>query len=100
MAKNDTYSVHSRGKKQLRHPTAETPGEEFAVTKFDRLGCEVIVYFVTVSQFGAECSCPASSRPTCRHREMVRIFYDADRLSTNWRYKFDEKIAAKKWIKP
>ena len=42
------------------------------------------------------CSCPAGSRPTCRHRQMLQLFQDMKRVDTNWFYNFDYKA----WIRP
>lgn len=83
MAKGDTYSVHRYS-------------DQFAVTKFDKLGGEASVYFVSQGDHD-ECTCYASNKPDCRHRQMVRVFQEAERVDTNWRYNYDEKIEARKW---
>lgn len=37
------------------------------------------------------CDCPAGQRHTCRHREMLPIFLDTNRVNTNWFYDYDAK---------
>jgi hypothetical protein len=97
MAKGDEYAVHYKGKKLLDDFRGDRiTGDEYVVTKFGKMGDED-VYFVTQSTFGDECTCKASNRYSCRHRQMVYIFRTAKRLNTNWRYNFDEKIEARKW---
>jgi len=32
----------------------------------------------------AECTCPAGTRPTCRHRQMLPSFLATDRIDTDW----------------
>jgi hypothetical protein len=98
MAKGDTYSVHEQGKKLLDEYRGDRIyGNVFGVTKFDKLGAEEIVHFVTQSTFGDECTCKAAHRADCRHRQMVYIFKAANRLNTEWRYNYDEKVEPKKW---
>jgi hypothetical protein len=84
MAKGDTYSV-SRYNGQ------------YAVTKYDKLGGEGDVYFVTQDFKGDTCTCYASNKQDCRHRQMVRIFQDKKRVDSDWRFNYDEKIEAKRW---
>jgi hypothetical protein len=62
MAKKDTYSVHTKA------------AEVFSVLKYDALGEATGVYTVMSSPNGFQCDCPAASRGTCRHREMVQLF--------------------------
>jgi len=98
MAKGDTYSVHYLGKKLLDDFRGDRiHGDEYAVTKFDKMGGEADVYRVVRSTFGEECTCKAANRHTCRHREMVNVFLKAERVNGNWRYNYDEKVEANRW---
>lgn len=38
-----------------------------------------------------ECECPAGSRPTCRHRQMIPIMLDNDLVDTAGFYDFDRR---------
>jgi hypothetical protein len=84
MAKSDTYSVHRYN-------------GQYAVTKFDKLDVERGMYLV--SQYGDRdtCTCYASNKPDCRHRQMVRTFQEKNRVDSDWRYNYDEKVEPKKW---
>jgi len=98
MAKGDTYAVNYRGKTLLDEYRGDrVQGDEYAVTKFDKLGGEADVYFVVRSTFGEDCTCKAAHRITCRHRQMVNIFLQAERVNGNWRYNYDEKVEPKRW---
>lgn len=41
------------------------------------------------------CSCPASTRPTCRHRDMFQLFTEGEMVDSNRWYSFDSGT----WIK-
>lgn len=41
-----------------------------------------------------ECSCFASNKPTCRHRQMIPEFEVEDRFNSHWFYSFDKGV----WI--
>lgn len=64
----------------------ETPGT-YLFTKFDE-DLNIVddsVYLTSES----ECTCPAGSRATCRHRQMLPIFLAYDRIDTGWFYQFE-----------
>lgn len=42
------------------------------------------------------CTCFAGSKPTCRHRQMLRLFQAEDRVGKGWLYHFDNK----QWYPP
>lgn len=59
---------------------------EYRITKFDDdlnpvEGSSYIVSF-------EECTCPAGSRPTCRHRQMLPVMID--RMDTPWFYDYED----------
>lgn len=69
----------------------------FEVKKFDKDFNFLQQYFVT--ELGADsanmiCTCPAGAKPTCRHRQMVRLFEAEGKLNTGEFYHFDKK----KWL--
>lgn len=96
MAKKDTYSVHYQKQKLLDQFRGDRIyGDEYAVIKYDDLGAETGVYHVVMSTLGDMCDCPASQRPTCRHREMVYIFKDQGMMDKeDVRYSYD----AHQWV--
>jgi hypothetical protein len=91
MAKKDTYSVHSKGKKVLDDFRGDRiTGDVFAVIKYDAMGGEAGAYNVITSTIGDRCDCPAGQKQTCRHREMVYIFKEQGELdSQTARYSYD-----------
>lgn len=81
MASKDVYTVS-----QL--------GLVFEVKKFDEDFNYLQTYHATeMGQNDANmiCSCPAGSKPTCRHRQMARIFEAEEKLGTGEFYHFDKK---------
>src|SRR5712692_5314182 len=74
----------------------------YAITKFDDDLEVQSTYVMTRQEIPGRaigmirCSCPASGRPTCRHREMVPLFILTNRVDTGWFYDHD----AMKWYPP
>ena len=63
----------------LRHD-----GNQYRVTKFDTDLNVESSYLMTAT----ECTCPAGSRPTCRHRQMFRDLLP--RIGSHWMFDFDQ----------
>lgn len=61
-----------------------TDGDEYRITKFID-GNPESSYLLS----HAECQCPAGSRPTCRHRQMLPHMIQCDVVNTHWFYNFD-----------
>lgn len=59
-------------------------GDEWRISKFDSDFNVESSYLTTLT----ECECPAGSRDTCRHRQMLPRFL-ARGLSADWFYDFD-----------
>ena|ERR1700692_63510 len=59
-------------------------GDQFRITKFDSDFNVGSSYLCTAH----ECECPAGSRDTCRHRQMLPKFLSRG-LSAEWFYDFD-----------
>jgi hypothetical protein len=93
MAKKDTYSIHYQKQTLIdQYRGDRVYGDEYAVIKYDSLGIEADIYHVVCSTLGDMCTCPASQRPTCRHREMVYIFKDTGMMDRETaRYNYDTK---------
>lgn len=53
-------------------------GDEYRITKFNRDGDTESSYLCS----HAECTCPAGSRPTCRHRQMLPAFLDLNLVNS------------------
>jgi len=81
------------GRQNIYTVLTGTP-ENWAVTKMTRDWEVEDTYYVnkTVSV----CSCFAGSKPTCRHRQLVGIFQDANAIDSRRAYDFDRG----KWIDP
>jgi hypothetical protein len=60
-------------------------GDEYRITKFDS-DMEVISSYLCTT---TECDCPAGSRPSCRHRQMLPSFISRDMIDKPWLYDFD-----------
>lgn len=56
------------------------PGASFRITKLDADYRVEATYLVSSS----ECSCPAGSRPTCRHRQMLPFFLAKGHVDNGW----------------
>lgn len=70
----------------------------YTVRKFDE-GSGILVETYTVSEITESamvCTCFAGGRPTCRHRQMLRLFQAEERVGQGWMYKYDAKI----WVPP
>lgn len=59
-------------------------GDEYRITKFVD-GEPEGSYLCTFE----ECECPAGSRPTCRHRQMLPKFIQRGAVDVGWWYDFD-----------
>lgn len=67
----------------------------FKITKFDSdLNPESSYDISRSGSYEWTCTCPASHRSTCRHRQMVPLM--VDRVDTGWFYNFDSKL----WVDP
>jgi hypothetical protein len=71
---------------------AKTSNGAFRITKFDG-NLEVESSYLTTVK---ECECPAGSRPTCRHRQMLPEFIAHERVDTYWFLDWDHR----KWADP
>jgi hypothetical protein len=60
-------------------------GDQYRITKFDEDMNPQGSYLVTLD----ECDCPASVRPTCRHRQMLPKFLARSHVGDEWFYDFD-----------
>ena len=65
---------------------------EFLITKFDRDYNPEVTYALTRS----ECSCPRSHKTGCRHRTMLPLFQQTNRINDGWFLDFDTRL----WRKP
>jgi hypothetical protein len=59
-------------------------GGNFRITKWDD-NEPITTYLCTTT----ECDCPAGSRSTCRHREMLPRFIDRGAVNTGWHWDHD-----------
>lgn len=64
----------------------------FFAVKFDDDFNVLTTY--SVSEEG--CSCPAGNKDTCRHREMLQVFKDSDRVGSGWFVDWDKT----RWVEP
>ncbi len=64
-----------------------TDGDQYRITKFDSLGNVESTYLCTTE----ECECPAGVRLSCRHRQMLPIFIDNNKVNSFFFYDFDRK---------
>jgi hypothetical protein len=62
-----------------------TDGDEYRITKFID-GNPESSYLLS----HAECQCPAGSRPTCRHRQMLPEFISRQIIDTHWFLDWDD----------
>lgn len=87
------------GKKSL-YTIRATSDSTYSITKLDEdLNPEGEIYHISeLGPTGADmiCTCPAGAKPTCRHRQMLRLFQAEDRIDKGWLYHFDKK----QWIPP
>lgn len=54
----------------------------FSITKFDDDYNPYDTYGLSAN--GKECSCPAGSKPTCRHRKMLPLFQKHNHIGDGW----------------
>lgn len=81
---------------------AKPSGDGYRMTKFDSDLNPVgdSSYILLPSSFdpsGWDCSCPASPRPICRHREMLPEFLTLDRADGTWMCEYDKDLGAIEW---
>ena len=60
-------------------------GDQYRMTKFDEDMNVEASYLLTAT----ECECPAGSRPSCRHRQMLPKFHQRGAIGTNLLYDYD-----------
>lgn len=60
----------------------------YEINKFDEDLNPLEQYQVT----SKECTCKASHRPTCRHRQMLLQFQGKGRINTGWMLEFDNDV--------
>lgn len=65
-------------------------GDQYRISKFDTDLNVESSYLCTL----AECECPAGSRPTCRHRQMLPRFIQREAVNTNWFHVYESN----EWI--
>lgn len=68
--------------------------ENWSVVKMDRDFEEVETYHI--SKHVSVCSCYAGNKPTCRHRQLLAIFQDANAVDSRRAFDFDKN----RWIDP
>jgi hypothetical protein len=66
----------------------KTDGDQYRITKFTNNLDVESSYLLALS----ECECPAGSRPTCRHRQMLPEMLAYDMANTNMFYDFETKV--------
>lgn len=66
----------------------KTDGDQYRITKFTNDLDVESSYLLSLS----ECECPAGSRPTCRHRQMLPEMLAYDMANTNMFYDFETKV--------
>lgn len=77
MAKNELYQIH----KVTEH--------QFKCLKFDMDFTPKGGYEISIVKKRMECSCYASNRPTCRHRQMLALSLKEKKINGGWYYDFD-----------
>lgn len=75
----------------LRSANPIDPGL-FKITKLDSDYNVESTYLVT----SRECTCPAGTRPSCRHRDMLHFFLDASHIDDGWMLDW----SSRSWRKP
>ena len=66
----------------------KTDGDQYRITKFTNNLDVESSYLLSLS----ECECPAGSRPTCRHRQMLPDMLAYDMANTGMFYDFETKV--------
>lgn len=54
------------------------------------------IYELTVRRGWVHCPCHQGNKETCRHREMLKLFIQMNRVDKGWFYEY----SASKWIAP
>jgi hypothetical protein len=73
---------------------APNPEDGFAVTKFDAdFTPEEGASYLTTN---ATCTCKAGVRPTCRHRQMLSLFFAREHVGDGWFLDWDTRM----WHRP
>lgn len=67
-------------------------GESYQVLKFD----EDLEHLETYSTSAEGCTCPAGHMDTCRHRQILGLFLETDRVNSGWFVDWDRT----KWHNP
>ena len=89
MARNELY--------QVSEPTVDSGGiKHYTVQKFDLDFNPGSKYDVSQQGDWLNCSCFASNKSTCRHRQMIGIFTAEEKLGPGNFFHFDKN----KWVKP
>jgi hypothetical protein len=93
MARGELYQIHKH--------VAKDGKVSFVAQKFDMDFTPKSSYAISAipgreNTLQLECTCFASNKPTCRHRAMVEIFTNLNRLNGGWYYDFDRN----KWHNP
>jgi hypothetical protein len=66
------------------------------MVKFDE-GLNVLtVYELTIRRGWISCQCFRANRETCRHRQMIALFVQHDRVDKGWFYDY----GSGEWLKP
>src|SRR5260370_41271356 len=83
MAKKEVYTVDR----------LQSNPNQYVVSKYDTTTLSFNGAYEVDRVRGFHCNCLAGQqhKPTCRHREMVEIFTDAQRLSVGALYHYDTK---------
>ncbi len=68
----------------------------FRVVKFDEDHSVLTAYELEVRRNWVRCQCFAANRETCRHREMLKLFVQHDRVDKGWFYEWNTG----KWVRP
>lgn len=63
----------------------------YRFVKFDDLLNPVATYSVVDCGWHTQCNCPRSNFPSCRHREMLPVFFRSRAVDTGKFYDFDHK---------
>lgn len=75
--------------------------DEFAITKLnDELEPESTYVLRMDDEGQLTCECPASVRPTCRHRQMLPHFRTTQRVNTGWVLDWDNGAQWRQYVGP
>lgn len=73
-----------------------TTPQGYRICKFDDLLNVLTVYELTQRRGWISCPCFQGGKSTCRHREMVSIFMQCNRIDKGWFYEYNTG----QWLKP